>query len=236
MSDVIERNRIRDYLSRHWYMYQWLTGPQREIVLDFTEGFCAHAEFFFSPAIDEREELSWLVGANAALVGGAQRTGCFSSVRWVYLLDDGVLEEERSGEAFGHTSVRINAHDLHAESFERIPGQQIAVHEFAHILDSLFGITDSTPGLLQGLEHHLANVRAGIDDGIPEDVVRVMIEEDSRVEFFSYMSELFFTDPHGVLDFYPPLYDDLVKIYGLDLARQMPDLADSQTPEDGNGP
>ncbi len=217
---------IDDFLRRHWYMYPWLSPSQRQVILQFTATFCEETEFLHAPGIENAEELSWLVGANAALVGGAQKTACFSSVRWVHLVDDGDLGE-LSGDALGHSTVRINAWDLWEESVQRIPGQQIAVHEFAHVLDSLFGISDSTASLRDGLKIHLANRRRGIDDGLPDDVARALVEEDSSVEFFACLSELFFTDPHGVIDFHPPLYADLVGLYGLDPAAHMPDLAAS---------
>ena len=230
---VLKRARGTDpiarYLAGHWYMYPYLTPQQVEIVLRFTRTFAAETEFSFSPGVKPAVELTWLVGANAALVGGAQRTACFSGVRWVYLLADGALagglDGELSGDALGHSTVRINAADLVEESRRRLPGCQIAVHEFAHVLDQMFGISDSTPALREGLEEHLANRRDGVEDIFGDKVVPVYLDDTAGAEFFASASEVFFTDPHGVLDFYPPLYDDLVAIYGLDMADQLPDLA-----------
>lgn len=217
---------IAGFLNHNWFMYPFLTAQQREVVLRFTRGFCASTEFWFSPGIEASEELTWLVGANAALVGGSQATHCFADVRWVYLLGDGDFDDDLSGDARGRSTVRLNAIDLVEESLARIPGQQVAIHEFAHILDGMLGVSDSTPALREALERHLDNRRRGLDDIIPDAVFEAMIEEDSRLEFFAYVSESFFTDPHGVRDFYPPLYDDLVAIYGLDPVAQMPRLED----------
>jgi len=216
---------IDDFLASNWYIHPYLTAPQRAVVLAFTRTFCANTTFVFSPQVEQDIGLTWLVGASAALVGGAQRTSCFASVRWVYLLGDDDLEA-LSGDAFGQSTVRINAWDLIEESRQRIPGQQIAIHEFAHILDDLFGITDSTRGLRDGLELHLYNRRHGIDDIVSDHVLPTIIEEDSNVEFFAYVSEVFFTDPARVRAFHAGLYDDLVSLYGLDLAAQLPPVAD----------
>ncbi|SRR5690606_23268903 len=213
------------FLADNWYIYPWLTPRQREVVLAFSRTFCANTRFVFSPGVAESEELTWLVAANGALVGGAQRTGCFVDVRWVYLVADEVLAGDLSGDALGLSTLRLNARELVEESRQRIPGRQIAIHEFAHVLDQLFGISDSTQGLREGLDLHLDNRRRGIEDIIGGPVFEAMVEEDSNLEFFAYVSEVFFTDPHGVLDFHPPLYHDLVSIYGLDLAAQLPDLA-----------
>lgn len=217
-----QQDPIAHFLDENWFIYRWLTSQQQDVVLRFTRTFCDATEFWFSPEIEAAEELTWLVGANAALVGGAQPTNCFAAVRWVYLVGDEAFDGELSGDARGHSTVRLNAIDLAEESCERIPGQQIAIHEFAHVLDEMFAISDSTPALREALELHLENRRNGIEDIIPEAVFETMIEQDSRLEFFSYVSEIFFTDPQGVQDFYPPLYDDLVAIYGLDPAAQLP--------------
>lgn len=126
------RSRLQAFLARNWFPWARLLPAQREIVLDFTLRFCATTEFWFSPGLDDHEALSWLVGAAAALVGGAQSTACFADVRWVYLLDDDVLDDDKSGDALGLSTVRLNVHDLVSESLECVPGQQVAVHEFAH--------------------------------------------------------------------------------------------------------
>ncbi|MDY0068885.1 MAG: zinc-dependent peptidase [Porticoccaceae bacterium] len=214
---------IDDFLAHNWFIHPYLSTHQRAVVLRFVRAFCAGTEFLFAPTVEASEELTWLVAANAALVGGAQRTNAFASVRWVYLVDDDDLGE-LSGDAFGQSTVRINAWDLVEESRQRIPGQQIAIHEFAHILDQQFGITDSTPGLRDGLELHLANRRRGLHDIVSDHVLPTIIEEGTNMEFFAYVSEAFFTDPQGVRDFHGPLYRDLAGLYGLDLASQLPPL------------
>ncbi len=212
---------LDSFLAEYWFMHPFLDHRERAVVADFTRHFRATTEFYFSPDVDASEEFTWLVGANAALVGGAQRTNCFASVRWVYLVGDGDLAE-LSGDALGQTTVRINAWDLVEESRQRIPGQQIAVHEFAHILDQQFGITDSHPQLRDALELHLRHRREGLDDIVSDHVLPTIIEEGSNHEFFAYMSEYFFTDPHAVHDFHRGLYRYLADLFGLDLIDRMP--------------
>lgn len=211
-----DRSRLRAFLAREWFSFALLTAPQQDVVLDFTLTFCARTEFWFSPGLGDQESLCWLVGAAAALVGAAQPTACFADVRWVYLLDDDVLEDDKSGDALGVSTVRINAHDLVHESRQCIPGQQVAIHEFAHVLDVMFGLSGGSNGLKEGLEKHLANCRDGIEDLFPEAVADALMEDNADVEFFAYASEWFFTDPVTLHDFHAPLYADLVSIYGLD--------------------
>ncbi len=210
-----DRSRLRGFLARDWFPWARLSPAEREVVLDFTLRFCASTEFWFSPGLEDHEALSWLVGAAAALVGGAQPTGCFNDVRWVYLLDDNVLDDDRSGDALGLSTIRLNVHDLLNESGTCIPGQQVAVHEFAHILDVMFGLSGGSQGLREGLDLHLAHCRDGVEDLFPEAVADALLDDNAGVEFFAYASEWFFTDPLALRDFYPPLYADLVAIYGL---------------------
>lgn len=215
---------LHDFLHHNWYIYHYLTRQQQAVVAKFTTTFCANTQFVISADAEDLQRLQWLVGANAALVGGAQKTSCFASVRWVYLLGHEAMDPDISGDALGISTVRMNAEDLVNESIHRHSGQQIAIHEFAHILDMMFGISDSTPGLREGLELHLQNRREHKADIVHDDVFNTIIQEDSNAEFFSYMSEFFFTDPHALMDFYPPLYADMVSLYGLDLIKQMPRL------------
>ena len=227
--DLTKSNPVVEFLSHNWFMYPFLTHEQQAVVLDFIHGFCARTEFFFSPEVEPDEEFAWLVGANAALVGAAQRTNHFASVRWVYLVGDDDLPE-LSGDALGQSTVRINAWDLVEESQQRVPGRQIAVHEFAHILDQQFGITDSTVALRDALDLHLRHRREGIDDIVSDHVLPTIIEEDSNQEFFAYMAEYFFTDPHQVKAFHPGLYRYLADLFGLDLAVQLPVVTDTPAP------
>lgn len=222
---LIEHNAVGEFLSHNWFMYPFLSQNQRTVVLDFIQGFCARTEFFFSPEVEPDDAFAWLVAANAALVGSAQRTHHFASVRWVYLIGDEDLPQ-RSGEALGQSSVRINAWDLVEESRHRLPGQQIVIHEFAHVLDEQFGITDSTHALRDALDLHLYNRREGIDDIVSDHVLPAIIEEESNREFFAYMAEYFFTDPHRLMAFHPGLYHDLTELFGLDIITQMPPLPD----------
>lgn len=215
---------LHDFLRHNWYIYPCLTRQQQSVVVTFTNTFCANTQFVMSAEVEDALQLQWLVGANAALVGGAQKTHCFANVRWVYLLGDEAIDPGISGDALGISTVRMNVEDLINESTQRTSGQQIAIHEFAHILDMMFGISDSTPGLREGLELHLQNRRENKADIVDDDVIDTIIQEDSNAEFFSYMSEYFFTDPHALMDFYPPLYADMVSLYGLDLIHQLPPL------------
>src|SRR5690606_22315473 len=103
---------LPDFLSSNWYIYPYLTPQQQSVIVTFTQTFCANTQFIMAEDSEDALQLQWLVGANAALVGGAQRTHCFASVRWVYLLADAAIAPDISGDALSISTVRINVSDL----------------------------------------------------------------------------------------------------------------------------
>jgi MtfA peptidase len=149
--------------------------------------------------------------AHAALIGAAQNTNYFESVKWVYLESDGDNLSE-DGSAMGCTTVRIKANKLLAESQDFIEGSNVAIHEFAHVLDHYLNVISNSSQLKEEFEANqklcaIENQYCIYDDG------------GSQCEFFAYASELFFTDSNNLKANRPKLYDWFVSIYGIDVAR-----------------
>ena len=203
------------------YVYRALSAAEQAIVVDFTDKFCCNTEFLIAPELDYGPAMAWCVGANAALVGAAQQTRYFDHVEWVYLCDDDDLTV--AGDALGYSTVRLNAHACLAESRELVPGQNLVVHEFAHILDHLLAITGNHDEVNRGLTLALDRWEQGEDvllDGWFEDL-RATHEPD-EVEFFAYSTEAFFTMPNALQSMYPELTAFYVGIYGLDMPARLP--------------
>jgi len=76
---------IHNHLMDAMAVYHYLSADQQAIVVKFTQHFCQQTEILVSPNVNAAQELGWTVAANAALVGGAQKTNCFDGVKWVYL-------------------------------------------------------------------------------------------------------------------------------------------------------
>ncbi|PSU35778.1 zinc-dependent peptidase [Photobacterium lutimaris] len=118
------------------------------------------------------------------------------------------------------------------ESFEIIEGQNLVVHEFAHILDHMHGLSGSTAALREAYEVYLENIESKQDDLTPdcatplgEMVDHVNTHDETMLrppeEYFAVLTELFFTNPAAIYDDYPNLYRELVGIYGLNMAAIM---------------
>ncbi len=212
---------IAQYLERNMYVYRALTGAEQAIVVDFTDNFCRNTEFLIAPGLRFGPEIAWCVGANAALVGAAQKTNYFEHVEWVYLCDDDDLPV--AGDALGYSTVRLNAHACLEESRTLFAGQNLVVHEFAHVLDHLLTICGNHDELNRGLALALDRVEHGEDvllDAWLEDLSAT--HEPDELEFFAYSSEAFFTMPNALRSMYPELTDFYVAIYGLDMPARLP--------------
>jgi len=206
-------------------LYTLLTVDQQAVIRDFVRHFYVGKHVYAHPAITNVNDALIVVAANAALVGAAQKTGCFSSVKWLYLCADDL---EVDGDAFESSTVRLDADICVEESRHPRPGVNLVVHEFSHILDAQFGLSSSTQGLRDGLKRYLDDIRDGhrvpIADCFTDMATFEPLFESpdagfhSDVEFFASATEAFFTNARALKDYDRNLYRDLVSIYGLDLA------------------
>ncbi len=215
---------IAPFLEQNMRVYRALDTAERSVVVEFTEQFCANTEFFIAPSLSYGFQIAWCVGANAALVGAAQQTNYFESVEWVYLCDEEDLDV--AGDALGYSTVRLDAHACLDESRHLIPGQNLIVHEFAHILDHLLTIVGNHDELSLSFERALDRLEDGVEDplltGWYEDLRTTT--EANELEFFAYTSEAFFTAPNALRQLYPELTDLYVGIYGLDMPTRLQKL------------
>lgn len=207
-------------------LYNFLMPEQQSVIRDFVRMFYAGKEVFAHPSVTEVEESLLAVAANAALVGAAQKTNCFSTVKWIYLCADDL---DADGDAFASSTVRINADICVEESKYPKQGSNLVIHEFSHILDAQFGLSSSTEGLKDGFSQYIHDLQSGnrvpIADCFTDiDIVDPSFDENpysafhTDIEFFAAASEAFFTNAYELREYHSQLYKDLSAIYGLDLA------------------
>jgi len=221
----LDRSRMHATLVQSMAVYRHLPGKYQQVICDFVLRFYRHKTVFAHPAVKHRDTLLAITASNAALVGAAQQTNCFASVQWIYFCAKDLPVE---GDAQNTTTVRLRAKTCLKESRVITPGSNLVVHEFAHILDALLGISGSTAALRDGFDQYMGNL-ASADDVIAdcftplEDTPHgIEFTEDAdlhtEVEFFAVATEAFFTHPYRLKESYPALYRDFVSIYGLDMA------------------
>ncbi len=180
----------------------------RRAILKFVPLFLRGKEFVGCNGLEVEEEHRVVIAANAALVGATQRVACFASVRWILLYPD---IAHLDGEAFTASKVVLSWDWVDAESRDPALGSNLVVHEFAHVLDHLLGVSHSTPAMVEAYDAELELLAAGEPSGFRDE------DLESPQEFFAAASELFFTHPHWLWAAWPALYEDLGGLYGLDM-------------------
>jgi len=219
---------VHDTLLSSMALYPFFSKEQQLSICHFVNEFYNSKTVLVSPDVEigDREPLLVVIAANASLVGGAQQTDYFSSVKWIHICSNDLQVD---GDAYETSTVRLSARPCLKESFEIVEGRNLVVHEFAHILDHMYGLSGSTVTLREAYEVYLENIEAQQEDLIPDcatppgEMVDHVYTHDEIMfhppeEYFAVLSELFFTNPAVIHDDYPELYRDLFGIYGLNMA------------------
>ncbi|PKF48746.1 zinc-dependent peptidase [Enterovibrio nigricans] len=218
---------VHDDLLSSMALYSYFSVEQQLFICHFVNQFYNNKTVLVSPdiTIENRELLLVLIAANASLVGGAQRTDYFSSVKWIHICSDDLQVD---GDAYETSTVRLSASLCLEETSDIIDGRNLIVHEFAHILDHIFGLSGSTPALRKAHEAYLSNTAAQQEYLVPDcatppsEIVNHVFTHDETLlrtheEYFAVLSELFFTNPAAIHENSVELYSDLVGIYGLNM-------------------
>lgn len=186
------------------------------VILRFVELFLKGKRFEGKNGLEVGRLHQVLIAGNAALVGATQKVSCFDCVRWLLLYPN---LAHIDGEAFTSSKVVLSWECVIEESMRPELGANLVVHEFAHVLDYLLGVSHGTESMVVAFDHCEETLLGGGESFFrPEDI-------ESPEEFFCAASELFFTGPAWLRQTYPRLYDDLVGLYGLDMASYLPNGA-----------
>ena len=104
-------------------------------------------------------------------------------------------------------------------------GENVVLHEFAHRLDMLDGLSDGTPPLADAgeLARWVTTCRATLERLRAHTAPSVLraYAETNPAEFFAVATEVFFTRPVALREEDPPLYDVLRSYYGQDPATRL---------------
>lgn len=205
-----------EILRRYMALFSRFPADIQAVILRFVDLFLKGKHFEGKNGLEVTRLHQVLIAGNAALVGAAQRVSCFDCVRWLLLYPN---LAHIDGEAFTSSKVVLSWECVIEESMSPELGANLVVHEFAHVLDYLLGMSHSTENMMAAFDHCEETLMDGNESLFrPEDI-------ESPEEFFCAASELFFTGPTWLQHTYPGLYGDLVSVYGLDMARYLPDGA-----------
>lgn len=187
------------------------------------------------------EEMKVTIAAQAALLLLGADRGFYRRVRDVYVFprefrtpvaeddyeDDELSETPLAGQAWERGVVILAWDQVLAEGRDPTAGFNVVVHEFAHQLDFMDGVTAGVPDLgdraletrwryvmTVTFEDHRRAVRSR-----NHDTLFTPHAADSEAEFFADATEAFYCRPSGLKELHPEMYDLFVAYYRVDPAR-----------------
>lgn len=249
---MLFRNRRRQKLAAQPFPDEWLTILERNVPLyarlpeaDREELkrhmriFLAEKRFEGCGGLEITDEIRVTVAAHACLLLLHRKTDYYPGLTCVlvypdafvvpdvhHFVGDMVVESDdvRLGESWHHGSVVLSWADVREDAGAR-DGQNVALHEFAHQLDSSGGRGDSTPVLrdpesfdawAQALGADFDRFRRAVQRKRPEVLDEYGATDPA--EFFAVATESFFETPVQLRRVYPRLYEELKKFYQQDPA------------------
>lgn len=125
-----------------------------------------------------------------------------------------------TGESWLRGPVILSWDDVERDIYHSRSGQNVVLHEFAHKLDGLNGVTNGLPPLRRGMSRK----RWSEALGAAYDALRRQVEggksafinpyaATSPAEFFAVLSEVFFTAPDILRKHYPSVHKQLTLFY-----------------------
>jgi Mlc titration factor MtfA (ptsG expression regulator) len=229
-------------LNRNVALYATLSEPEQSRLRDDLRVFVSEKYWEGCGGLTITEEIQVTVAAHACLLLLGLEHDYFGRVlsvlvypssyrdpgehrREIGVVDEG--GEGREGEAWYRGPVVLAWDVVRAEGRDPSQGHNLVLHEFAHQLDFLDGVSDGAPPL-----KNRAQARRWHDVMSAEYDRLVRASERGRAtlldhygatnpsEFFAVATECFFTQPAAMTHRHPQLYQVLREYYGQDPVRR----------------
>ncbi len=202
--------------------------------------FLAEKRFYGCGGLEISEAIRLLIAAQACLLILNRKTDYYGKLQSILvypsafvvnreLVDEaGVCttrREPRIGESWEVGRVIIAWDEMEGDAGDRLEGENIVLHEFAHQLDQEDGVTDGTPVLdsvaryrmwAEMLGSEFRTLRDKASRG--EATVMAHYGAEDAGEFFAVATESFFEQPERLSREHPALYAALRDYYRMDAA------------------
>lgn len=224
--------------------WAWLTDAERVELIELTAELVERLRWEPARGLELTAEMQAVIAAHAAVLVLHLGPGadCYAAVSSVIVHRGtivqrgprpgpaGTLTEAPSylgGQAHHRGPVLVSWSAVRHQSLHPRHGEHVVLHEFAHRLDMLDGVTDGTPPLASEPERarwvevctaELEALRAGSAE--PPPVLRPYAATNPA-EFFAVATETFFTRPIDLRDRHRDLYAVLADFYGQDPAGRL---------------
>ncbi len=210
----------------------------RERLDGLVNAFVAEKQFVGCNGLAVTDEIRATIAALACLLVLGRR-GHYEELRSILVYpaafwvedevedDDGLVTKRRrvlSGEAWEASRIILSWDDVLQAAQQPGEGYNVALHEFAHYLDTeglgLAQTTRSGPAALQDWADELLIEFALLLDAVErgEDTFLDPYAAEDEAEFFAVATEDYFERPAGLAEAHPKLYALLREFYGVDPA------------------
>jgi Mlc titration factor MtfA (ptsG expression regulator) len=227
-------------LTMRWFPW-WLAldHDERGLLLDYTGELARSLRWEAARGFRITDDVRVAVSAHAALLvlrldDGLANYADVSSVivhastivrTGQHHLGDGLYSDDADpliGEAIHRGPVVLSWDAVADQALRPQRGENVVLHEFAHRLDMLDGVTNGTPPLpddeaMRRWVHVCTASLARLRSHMEPSCIRAYAETNPA-EFFAVVTEVFFTRPHALLDEDPDLYGVLRDYYRRDPA------------------
>lgn len=215
-----------------------LPADQQARLRDITRILIAEKRWQGRGGLFVSEEMRVTIAAQAALLLLGDDRGYYRRVRDVMVFptefrtpvaeddyeDDGLSETPLAGQAVDRGPVLLAWDEVLTEGRNPRCGVNVVLHEFAHQLDFIEGITAGVPSLgdraLESRWHYVMSVayedhRRAIERGI-RGTFFTPHAADNEAEFFANATEAFYCCPAALKTRYPNIYELLGVYYRID--------------------
>lgn len=233
------RELVADVLP-HWDV---LDDAERIRLLELTAAAVRRLRWEAAVGIELDDEIRVVIAAHVAIMGLCLPDDALLSARGVLVQPDDVMmhgewevvdgivssESTRVSGLTDHNGPIMISWDALVEDVEHPgDGRNLVVHEFAHHLDALDGVSDGTPPMDDDLRARWIPVCAEAYELAAHGRGGDSLDEYAGVnpaEFFAVACEAFFDAPEVLRDEHPELYALFVEYFGIDWAERFDGLA-----------
>lgn len=227
-------------LSSQWSLYQQLPDLLKQSLKERIKLFLSEKQFVGCNGFVVTEEHKLLIAAQACLLIINKPFEYFDALKTILIypsvfvvnrnrmLANGTIREEKninSGEAWETGKIILSWDDAYSGMIDMTDGNNVVIHEFAHLLDHTNGSANGAPILEHARNYdQWSQIFTAAFDRLQQTVnnrQQSLINPYGATnpgEFFAVVSELFFEKSKLLRQQEPELYHQLVKFYAVDPA------------------
>ncbi|MEO6421183.1 MAG: M90 family metallopeptidase [Candidatus Nitrotoga sp.] len=239
MRRILKRHPIPNYIwksvTRRMMVLRGLDAVQMAHLRELTTWFLDQKSITGAQGLDVTYSMKVTVAAQACLL--ILNLGVEYFDNWVEVIlypgafrvnheqmdASGLIHNDASalaGESWLRGPVILSWDDVEQDIYSYQAGQNVVLHEFAHMLDALNGVTNGMPPLRRGMSQR--NWSEALSDSYNALCLQVAAGESafinpyaatSPAEFFAVLSEYFFTAPYILKKCCPSVHKQLSLFY-----------------------